>query len=75
MLIIFLFRAVRRCVFPAPLGPIYFSDVIFADIGTSFAKVFGELLLSIWMLKPGNSILNPPVEDLWMRWIFPIVIR
>ncbi|KAF4621096.1 hypothetical protein D9613_000446 [Agrocybe pediades] len=67
--------AIRRCVFPAPSGPIYFSDVIFADIGTSFAKVFGELLLSLCMLKPGNSILNPPVEDSWMRWVFPIVIR
>jgi hypothetical protein len=67
--------AVRRCVFPPTSGPIYFSDVIFADIGTSFAKVFGEMWLDLWMLKPGNSILAPPVDDTWTRWIYPAVTR
>ncbi|KAF8973090.1 EXS family-domain-containing protein [Flammula alnicola] len=66
--------AIRRCLFPPPSGPIYFSDVVFADIGTSFAKVFGEIWLSLWMLKPGNSILVPPVDDSWLRWIFPTVM-
>ncbi|KAF5321187.1 hypothetical protein D9619_001558 [Psilocybe cf. subviscida] len=66
--------SIRRCVFPPTGGPIYFSDVIFADIGTSFAKVFGELWLSLWMLKPGNSILVPPVEDGLSRWVFPTVL-
>ncbi|KAF8200650.1 EXS family-domain-containing protein [Pholiota molesta] len=66
--------AVRRCLFPPSRGPIYFSDVILADIGTSFAKVFGEVWLSLWMLKPGNSILIPPVEDSWLRWVFPTVM-
>ncbi|PPQ89725.1 hypothetical protein CVT25_014126 [Psilocybe cyanescens] len=66
--------AIRRCLFPATSGAIYFSDVIFADIGTSFAKVFGDIWLSLWMLKPGNSILVPPIEDYWSRWIFPLVM-
>jgi hypothetical protein len=65
--------AVRRCVFPPSSGPIYFSDVILADVGTSFAKVFGELWLDLWMLKPGNSILAPPLDDTWTRWIYPAV--
>ncbi|KDR75178.1 hypothetical protein GALMADRAFT_249130 [Galerina marginata CBS 339.88] len=66
--------AIRRCVFPPPSGPIYFSDVIFADIGTSFAKVFGDVWISLWMLKPGNSILSPPVEDSWLRWVLPTIM-
>ncbi|KAH9485107.1 Protein ERD1-like protein 1 [Psilocybe cubensis] len=66
--------AIRRCLFPAGSGAIYFSDVIFADIGTSFARVFGDIWLSLWMLKPGNSILVPPVEDYWSRWFFPLVM-
>ncbi|KAJ3513713.1 hypothetical protein NLJ89_g2794 [Agrocybe chaxingu] len=65
---------IRRCIFPAPNGPIYFSDVVLADIGTSFAKVFGDIWQSMWMLKPGNSILVPPVHDNWMRWILPTVM-
>ncbi|KAF8160773.1 EXS family-domain-containing protein [Crassisporium funariophilum] len=66
--------AVRRCIFPPPNGPIYFSDVVLADIATSFAKVLGDVWLSLWMLKPGNSILIPPVEDSWLRWILPTVM-
>lgn len=71
----FIYSAIRRCILPPPNGPIYFSDVIFADIGTSFAKVFGGIWLSLWMLKPGNSILVPPVEDNWLRWVFPTIMR
>ena len=53
-----------------------FSDsVILADIGTSFAKVLGDVWLAVWMLKPGNSMLNPPVDDSWLRWILPTVMR
>lgn len=46
-----------------------------ADIGTSFAKVFGDVWQSLWMLKPGNSILRPPVDDTWLRWILPMMMR
>jgi hypothetical protein len=64
--------AIRRCLFP---GPVYFSDVILADIGTSFAKVFGDAWQSIWMLKPGNSMLMLPVQNNWLRWISPTMMR
>ena len=67
--------AIRRCIFPPPNGPIHFSDVILADIGTSFARVLGDVWLALWMLKPGNSMLNPPVDDSWLRWILPTVMR
>ncbi|KAF8904444.1 EXS family-domain-containing protein [Gymnopilus junonius] len=66
--------AIWRCVFPPSSGPIYFSDVVFADIGTSFAKVFGDVWLSLWMLKPGNSILFPPIQDGLLYWIFPTIM-
>ncbi|KAF8813830.1 EXS-domain-containing protein, partial [Phlegmacium glaucopus] len=66
--------AIRRCIFPPPNGPIHFSDVILADIGTSFAKVLGDVWLAAWMLKPGNSMLVPPVDDGWLRWILPTVM-
>ena len=49
--------------------------MILADIGTSFAKVLGDVWLAIWMLKPGNSMLIPPVDDSWLRWILPTVMR
>lgn len=44
-------RAIRRIVLPPLHSPIYFSDVILADILTSFAKVLGDLWISacqIW---------------------------
>ncbi|KAF9529216.1 EXS family-domain-containing protein [Crepidotus variabilis] len=65
--------AIKRCLFPGT-GPIYFSDVILADIATSFAKVFGDIWQSLWMVKPGNSILKPPVHDNWLRWVMPTMM-
>ncbi|KDQ57814.1 hypothetical protein JAAARDRAFT_129946 [Jaapia argillacea MUCL 33604] len=67
-------QALRRCLFPAPSHPIYFSDVVFADILTSFAKVFGDIWLSLCILWPGGSLLASPTQDGWSRWILPTLM-
>jgi hypothetical protein len=54
---------------------IYFSDVVFADIFTSYAKVIGDVWLSLCMLLPGGSLLAPPKQYGWYRWILPTLMR
>lgn len=39
-------RALARCLNPPAKSPIFFCDVILADILTSFAKVLGDLFVS-----------------------------
>ncbi|KAI6169455.1 EXS-domain-containing protein [Pisolithus thermaeus] len=64
----------ERCCFPASDGPIHFSDVIFADILTSYAKVLGDLWLSFWMLLPGGSLLSIPTYEGWYQWVLPCLM-
>ncbi|KAG6873406.1 hypothetical protein C0995_015831 [Termitomyces sp. Mi166 len=66
--------AVRRCLFSSWNSPVYFSDVILADIITSFAQVVGDVWLSLCMLIPGNSILRPQTGVGMSRWILPTVM-
>jgi len=66
--------ALHRCLFSPSDTPIQFSDVVFADIATSFARVLGDVWLSLVMLLPGNSLLLEPYEEGWYRWIIPIVM-
>jgi EXS family len=54
---------------------VYFSDVIFADIFTSYAKVLGDVWLSLYMLLPGGSLLTPPTQYGWYRWVLPTLMR
>ncbi|KAH9931084.1 EXS-domain-containing protein [Epithele typhae] len=65
--------AIHRCVFPSPHG-VYFSDVVFADILTSFAKVLGDVWLSVYMLLPGGSLLAQPAQDGLTRWVLPTIM-
>ena len=67
--------SIRRCLFSPLSCPILFSDVIFADVFTSFAKVLGDVWLSICMLLPGGSLLALPPQDGWSRWILPTLMR
>ncbi|EKM80664.1 hypothetical protein AGABI1DRAFT_119253 [Agaricus bisporus var. burnettii JB137-S8] len=67
-------NALGRCVLPSSHSPIEFSDVVFADIATSFAKVFGDFWLSALMLLPGNTLLAAPPEEGWQRWILPTIM-
>jgi hypothetical protein len=68
-------RTVRRCVSPILNHRIFFCDVILADIFTSYAKVFGDLWLSLCMIMPGGSLLVLPPQDGWSRWISPTLMR
>jgi len=68
----FLF-AIYRCLTPQKSG-VSFSDVVLADIFTSYAKVFGDLWLSLWMLLPGGSLLALPPQDGWSRWVLPTLM-
>ncbi|KAI0344682.1 EXS-domain-containing protein [Trametopsis cervina] len=65
-------HSVYRCLFPQ--NRVYFSDVVFADIFTSFAKVLGDVWLSIYMLLPGGSLLFPPAQSGLSRWILPTLM-
>ncbi|KAI0780091.1 EXS family-domain-containing protein [Fomes fomentarius] len=65
--------AVHRCLFPSP-HRVYFSDVVFADVFTSFAKVLGDVWLSIFMLLPSGSLLAEPAQDGLVRWILPTIM-
>jgi hypothetical protein len=49
--------------------------VIFADIFTSYAKVLGDVWLSLCMLLPRGSLLYPPKQYGWYRWILPTLMR
>ncbi|KAI0245237.1 EXS family-domain-containing protein [Lactifluus subvellereus] len=49
------------------------SDIVFADIFTSYAKVLGDVWLSLCMLLPSGS-LPAPTQDGWYRWILPTLM-
>ncbi|KAJ7076336.1 EXS family-domain-containing protein [Mycena belliarum] len=67
-------HAIRRCLFTSMDGPIYFADVVFADIFTSFAKVLGDVWLSACMLLPGNTLFSTPADGEWLRWVLPTIM-
>ncbi|KAG8869943.1 hypothetical protein FRB97_000602 [Tulasnella sp. 331] len=67
--------ALRRCLFPSSKKPVYFCDVILADILTSFAKVLGDIWVSTNMLMPGGSLLMAAVDlHGWSEWMVPALI-
>lgn len=66
--------ALHRCLFP-PHRRVYFADVVFADVFTSFAKVLGDVWLSFCMLMPGGSLLTQPAQVGLARWILPTLMR
>ncbi|KIY74460.1 EXS-domain-containing protein [Cylindrobasidium torrendii FP15055 ss-10] len=66
--------AIRRCVASSMDSPVYFSDVVFADVFTSFAKVLGDVWLSVLMVMPGHTLLQPPAQEGLMRWIVPTIM-
>lgn len=68
-------HAVRRCIFGTYNQPVYFSDVILADIFTSFAKVLGDLWVSAYMLLPGGSLMMSNLDiHGWSEWAIPALI-
>ncbi|KAG8948472.1 hypothetical protein FRC04_009680 [Tulasnella sp. 424] len=68
-------HAVRRCILGTYHQPVYFSDVILADIFTSFAKVLGDLWVSAYMLLPGGSLMMSNLDiHGWSEWAVPALI-
>ncbi|KIK67250.1 hypothetical protein GYMLUDRAFT_155971 [Collybiopsis luxurians FD-317 M1] len=67
-------HAIRRCISSSPDSPVYFADIVFADVFTSFAKVLGDVFISLRMILPGNSLLHPPADHGWTRWIMPTIM-
>ena len=65
--------SIRRCFIAQ--NHIYFADVVFADVFTSFAKVLGDVWLSLCILMPGASLLAPPAQIGLARWILPSIMR
>ncbi|KAF7315514.1 Protein-er retention protein [Mycena indigotica] len=68
-------QSIRRCLFSSMDAPIYFADVVFADVFTSFAKVLGDVWLSARMLLPGSTLFRTPDDGPWSRWIMPTIMR
>ena len=68
-------RSIKRCISIPTNHRVYFSDVVFADIFTSYAKVLGDVWLSLCMMLPGGSLLSPPTQYGWYRWILPTLMR
>ncbi|EIW82874.1 EXS-domain-containing protein [Coniophora puteana RWD-64-598 SS2] len=66
--------AIRRCILPDADKGIYFADVVFADVLTSYAKVLGDVWLSICMLFPGESMLLVPSQEGWKHWMLPCLM-
>ncbi|KAF8305494.1 EXS-domain-containing protein [Clavulina sp. PMI_390] len=52
----YLYQSLHRCLFSTPSQPVFFCDVIAADILTSFAKVLGDVFISVMVLLPGGSL-------------------
>ncbi|THH04550.1 hypothetical protein EW145_g5439 [Phellinidium pouzarii] len=66
--------AMRRCIFSPASMPVYFSDVVLADIFTSYAKVIGDVWLSLCMILPSGSLLIFPSQDGWSRLMVPCLM-
>lgn len=64
--------AVKRCLFSQH---IYFSDVVLADVFTSFAKVFGDVWMGAAMLLPSGSLKALPIFEGTWEWTVPCMMR
>jgi hypothetical protein len=62
-------RAVKRIVYPSPTAPVFFCDVILADILTSFAKVLGDLWISSCQIWLGGITAGRVAQSGWSNWI------
>ncbi|KDN49722.1 hypothetical protein RSAG8_01787, partial [Rhizoctonia solani AG-8 WAC10335] len=63
-------RSLWRCLSSPPSDPVYFSDVILADVFTSFAKVIADVWISICMILPKGTLLRAKtvggISDVWI---------
>jgi hypothetical protein len=61
--------AIKRILLPAIDSPIFFSDVILADILTSFAKVLGDLWISACQIWNGGITQGRVKQSGWASYI------
>ncbi|KZT42440.1 EXS-domain-containing protein [Sistotremastrum suecicum HHB10207 ss-3] len=67
-------HSLKRCIL-APLDqPVFFSDVILADVLTSYAKVFGDLWVSSAVLLRGGSLVRMPAPAGFSEWMIPYMM-
>ena len=64
-----------RCVALPFHSSIYFSDIVLADIFTSYAKVIGDLWIAGRILLPGGSLTKWPEEHGLFYWVIPFLMR
>ncbi|KDQ21866.1 hypothetical protein BOTBODRAFT_150872 [Botryobasidium botryosum FD-172 SS1] len=67
-------QCVRRCLVSPLDQPIHFSDVIFADIFTSYAKVIGDMWISACCLWPGGSLVRLPELEGFSSFVVPLLM-
>ncbi|WVQ83274.1 hypothetical protein IAT38_005413 [Cryptococcus sp. DSM 104549] len=67
-------RAVKRIMVPHLNDPIYFSDVILADILTSFAKVLGDLWISTMQIWGGGITQGRVSQRGWANWVTLLMV-
>jgi len=68
-------RSLYRCLFSTSDEPIHFCDVITADILTSFAKVLGDVWISLVILLPGGSLKMAFTGDRLSDVAVPLLLR
>jgi len=62
-------RALWRCINPPANAPIFFCDVILADIATSFAKVLGDLYVGTHQILFGGITQGRVAQRGVGKWI------
>ncbi|ORX33919.1 EXS family-domain-containing protein [Kockovaella imperatae] len=67
-------RAVRRIFLPSLAAPIFFSDVILADIFTSFAKVLGDLWISSCQILQGGITRGRVAQTGFSRYFTLVMV-
>ncbi|KAG8785587.1 hypothetical protein FRB91_006494 [Serendipita sp. 411] len=67
-------RASLRCLVPSLTQPIYFCDIILADIFTSFAKVIGDFWLAAIILFSRSHLWQLPAEEGLVQWVTPCLM-
>jgi hypothetical protein len=68
-------RALARCINPPARDPIFFCDVILADILTSFAKVLGDLFVSANQIAFGGISHGRQVPHGTTKWLVLGMVR
>lgn len=61
--------AISRILLPPTTSPIWFCDVILADILTSFAKVLGDLWISSCQIWIGGITQGRKAQAGWSSWV------